>query len=63
MRGIVPSCIPQDQILFEKSRGYILSDEIGAEILLVATGSEVPLVLSVITKLRHQGRKVRAVST
>ncbi|MBN1555443.1 MAG: transketolase, partial [Phycisphaerae bacterium] len=42
--------------------GYILSDDPGANLLLVATGSEVPLALEVAAKLREQGRKVRVVS-
>ncbi len=42
--------------------GYILSDEPGAEILLIATGSEVHLALEVAVKLRDGGRKVRVVS-
>jgi transketolase len=42
--------------------GYVLSDEKGADLLMVATGSEVSLALSAATKLREQGRKVRIVS-
>ncbi len=42
--------------------GYILSDDAGAELLFVATGSEVHLAMAVADQLRKQGRKVRIVS-
>ncbi len=42
--------------------GYVLSDDENAEIMFIATGSEVSLALSVAEELRTQGRKVRIVS-
>ena len=42
--------------------GYVLSDEDGADLVLVATGSEVHLALDVAAALREGGRPVRVVS-
>jgi len=42
--------------------GYVLSDDAGADILLIASGSEVHLALDVAGQLRQQGRPVRVVS-
>ena len=42
--------------------GYVLSDDADADILLVATGSEVHLALGVAARLREGGRAVRVVS-
>ncbi|MFW6155161.1 MAG: transketolase [Planctomycetota bacterium] len=42
--------------------GYILDDEDGADLLLIASGSEVHLALDAATLLREKGRTVRVVS-
>ena len=42
--------------------GYVLSDDDGADLVLIATGSEVQLALDVAKALRDSGRKVRVVS-
>ena len=42
--------------------GYVLSDDADADLLLVASGSEVHLALDVAGRLREQGRAVRVVS-
>ncbi len=44
------------------SGGYILDDEEGAELLLIASGSEVHLALDAAVLLREKGRTVRVVS-
>lgn len=41
---------------------YVLSEDKGFDLLLIATGSEVGLALSTADLLRQQGRKVRVVS-
>ena len=42
--------------------GYVLSEDDGADLLLIATGSEVELAMDSAVELRSQGRKVRVVS-
>jgi len=42
--------------------GYVLSEDDGADLLLIATGSEVELAMDSAAELRSQGRKVRIVS-
>jgi len=42
--------------------GYVLDDDDGAELALIASGSEVHLALDVAAALREAGRKVRVVS-
>ena len=42
--------------------GYVLTADAGADILLVASGSEVHLALGVAARLRRQGRPVQVVS-
>lgn len=50
---------PADGVL---KGGYVLDDDENAEMILVATGSEVSLALDTAKQLREQGRKVRVVS-
>ena len=42
--------------------GYVLSDDSGPEVILIATGSEVPLALAAAALLRGEGRRVRVVN-
>ncbi len=42
--------------------GYVLEDEDGADLLMVASGSEVHLALDAAAALRAEGRKIRIVS-
>ena len=42
--------------------GYVLADSANPEVVLVATGSEVELILGAYEKLKAEGRRVRAVS-
>ncbi|MBN2711116.1 MAG: transketolase, partial [Planctomycetes bacterium] len=42
--------------------GYILSDDDKSEIMIIASGSEVPLAIEVGEMLREAGRKIRIVS-
>jgi transketolase len=42
--------------------GYVLSDDKNAEIILIATGSEVHIALEAAEKLRSEGKKVRVVN-
>ena len=45
-----------------KKGAYVLSDDDDPELLLLATGSEVSLILEAATLLRAEGKKVRVVS-
>ena len=42
--------------------GYVLSDDENAEIIILATGSEVHIALDAAEKLRSEGKKVRVVN-
>ena len=54
---------PEQAAKADVSKGaYVLSDDAGAELLLIATGSEVNLALDAATELRKEGKKVRVVS-
>jgi transketolase len=56
---IDPDSIPDDAI----ERGaYVLSDDDGAQVILIATGSEVSLIVEAAATLRADGVKVRVVS-
>jgi transketolase len=54
---------PEQAAKADVSKGaYVLSDDAGAELLLIATGSEVNLALDAAAELRKEGKKVRVVS-
>ena len=57
-------CMPRsnEQVSNVARGGYVLKDCDSAEIILIATGSEVELAMNAAKELEDQGRKVRVVS-
>jgi transketolase len=62
-RQNVPNFTAEQVAHLELAKGaYVLSDEAGFEVILVATGSEVGAAMGAAGLLRQAGRKVRVVS-
>jgi transketolase len=62
-RQTVPNFTPEQVARMQVCKGaYVLSDEAGFEVILIASGSEVAPVLGAADRLRQAGRKVRVVS-
>lgn len=51
-----------EQLANVRKGGYVLSCDGDAEVILIATGSEVELAMNAATELRAEGKKVRVVS-
>lgn len=62
-RQNVANFTPDQVARIDLAKGaYVLSDDAGFEVILIATGSEVPEALVAAQTLRQEGRKVRVVS-
>lgn len=62
-RQNVPNFTPEQVARIELAKGaYVLSDEAGFEVALIATGSEVGSSMEAAELLRAKGRKVRVIS-